>query len=108
MKYAQSNKSPPWNMGDLERALKDLKRNKCRDYEGFINEIFMIDVIGDNLKQSLLVMCNKLKIEQMIAEFMNYSNVTTVPKKGSRLELMNEGGKSPAKGDWASIRVCHR
>ena len=37
---AKANKSPPWVMKDLEDALKDLKRGKCRDPEGLIIEIF--------------------------------------------------------------------
>ena len=89
LKLAQSQKSSDWNMKDLEKALNDLKRKKSRDHEGFINEIFKLDVIGDDLKHSLLIMFNKLKKEQMIPIFMNLSNITTVPKKGSRLELLN-------------------
>ena len=37
-------------------------------------------------------MFNKLKKEQLIAIFMNFYNITTVPKKGSRLLLTNERG----------------
>ena len=92
MKYAGSQKSPAWSMSDLEIALKNLKRNKSRDFEGYLNEIFKLDVIGDNLKESLLLMFNMLKKHQLIPIFMNYCNVTTVPKKGSKTELANERG----------------
>ena len=61
MKLAESTKSPEWTMSDLDRALRDLKRNKSRDNEGFINELFKPDVIGNNLKMSLLLMFNKAK-----------------------------------------------
>ena len=81
MKLAQSQKSSDWTMEDLEKALNDLKRNKSRDHKGFVNEIFKLDVIGDVFKNSLLIMFNKLKKEQMIPSFMNFSNITTVPKK---------------------------
>ena len=37
-------------------------------------------------------MFNRLKEEQIIPIFMNYANVTTVPKKGSKLLLENERG----------------
>ena len=77
-------------MAQLERALSSLKNNKSRDYQGFINEIFKIGVIGDNLKRSLLIMFNKLKRQKLIPKLMNFANVTTVPKKGSRIELKNE------------------
>ena len=80
MRLAKSNKSLPWTMKDLERALSDLKNNKSRDFEGYINEIFKNIVIGDNLKKSLLVMLNSLRSQTMIPKFLNFSNITTVPK----------------------------
>ena len=61
LKIASGNKSNLWNMADLEKALKDLKINRSRDPEGLINEIFKKDVIGEDLKDSLLMMFNKLK-----------------------------------------------
>ena len=45
-----------------------------------------------HLKKSLLMMFNNMKIKQKIASFMNFTNITTVPKKGSRLLLENERG----------------
>ena len=92
LKLAESNPSILWKMSDLEDALSDLKNNKSRDHEGLINELFKKQVIGDNLKKSLLLMFNKLKTEKIIPLFMNYANVTTVHKKGSRLLLENERG----------------
>ena len=79
-------------MCDFETALGDLKNNKSRDPYGLINEIFKKNVIGKDLKKSLLMMFNNLKINQKIAIFMNFTNITTVPKKGSRLLLENERG----------------
>ena len=92
MSLAERRESLDWNMKDLDRALSKLKNNKCRDYEGYINEIFKKGVIGIDLKKSLLVLFNKLKKQKMIPKFMNFANITTVPKKGSRLELRNERG----------------
>ena len=92
LKIAEDNPSNDWNMGDLEKALADLKNNKSRDFEGLLNEIFKENVIGTDLKHSLLIMFNRLKAEKMIPEFMNNANVTTVPKKGSRIEPKNERG----------------
>ena len=80
IKLAQAHHSPDWNISDLENALGDLKRNKSRDHEGLINEIFKLDVIGDDLKKSLVLMFNKLKKKQMIAYFMNFANITIVHK----------------------------
>ena len=92
MKLAKLKKTPPWTLKDLESALRDLKRNKSRDFEGLLNEIFKMDVIGSNLKDSLLEMFNSLKLEGLISEFMNFANITTVPKKGSKILLKNERG----------------
>ena len=92
MKLAEANESKEWEMKDLDQAIRDLKNNKSRDNEGIVNEIFKHAVIGDDLKKSLLIMFNKLRKNKLIPVFMNYPNVTTVPKKGSRIELMNERG----------------
>ena len=82
MKIAEAEESPPWDMNDLEAALSNLKNNKARDSEGFINEIFKSDVIGNDLKKSLLVMFNKMKEAKLISMFLNIATITTVPKKG--------------------------
>ena len=92
LKLAESNISELWTMSDLEKALADLKDNKARDNDGYINEIFKKNVIGTDLKKSLLLMFNKLKTKQLIAIFMNYANITTVPKQGSKILLENERG----------------
>ena len=61
MKIASLRKSSDWTISELEKALKCLKINKSRDHEGFINEIFKQEVIGTDLKNSLLILFNKLK-----------------------------------------------
>ena len=94
MKLARKKSSPDWTMKDLERALSNLKNNKSRDFEGYINEIFKNDVIGSDLKKSLLLMFNKMKKLKLIDIFMNFANVTTVPKKGPKIEPKNERGIS--------------
>ena len=92
LNLAKLTKSHSWKMSALERALADLKKNKSRDHAGYINEIFKKDVIGADLKKSLLILLNRLKYEQLIPEFMNFANITTVPKRGSLTELANERG----------------
>lgn len=94
MKIALAAKkhSLDWTLSDLEAALRNLKNNKSRDFEGYLNELFKSDTIGENLKQSLLIMFNKLKKNQLIPQFMNFCNITTVPKKGSKTELRNQRG----------------
>ena len=92
MKLSKRVKSKPWSENDLELALRDLKNNKSRDFQGYANEVFKNETIGSDLKKSLLIMFNNLKKESLIPQFMNHANVTTVPKSGSRLEPANERG----------------
>ena len=92
LQLASLKKSRPWTMQNLETALADLKIGRSRDPEGLINEIFKKNVIGKDLKNSLLIMFNEIKKHKYIPEFMNLANITTVPKKGSKLQLENERG----------------
>ena len=92
LKLAESNKSKPWTLSDLDKALGALKNNKSRDPEGFLNEIFKKNVIGTNLKHSMVSMFNRIRQKRLIPVFLNFTNITTVPKKGSMIELMNERG----------------
>ena len=92
LKLATAAESPDWTIENLDQVLARLKNNKSRDHDGYINEIFKKDVIGNDLKNSMVIMFNKLKKKKMIALFMNFANITTVPKRGSRLILKNERG----------------
>ena len=85
-------KSEEWTEDELDMALRDLKNNKSRDFDGFANELFKSGVIGSDLKKSLLILFNNLKKENKIPQFMNFANVTTVPKPVSRIEPANERG----------------
>ena len=92
MKLAKGKRSSSWEMVDLEKALSDLKNEKSRDFEGYINEIFKEGVIGSDLKKSLLKMYNNLRKEKLIPTFMNFADITTVHKRGSRLDPENDRG----------------
>ena len=48
---AREVKTPPWTQAELQKVLKSLKSNKCRDPNGMINEIL---VIGVDLQITLL------------------------------------------------------
>ena len=69
MILASCNETPEWTPKDLDNALAKLKNNKSRDFEGFCNEIFKENVIGTDLKKSLLLMFNKLKNHNQIPKF---------------------------------------
>ena len=89
---AKKHKSPDWTMGDLENVLKSVNQNKARDPHGLNRSIFHISCIGDNLKESLLILFNKIKKEGEIPTFMKSATISTIPKSGSKLLLKNERG----------------
>ena len=89
---ARSNISIPFKMSELEEALDDLNLGRARDPEGLCAEIFQNKVMGESLKNSLLVMLNEIKIEGKVPHFMNVTSVTTIPKSGSKFILTNERG----------------
>ena len=80
LELAKSNKSTPWTMKDLEKALKKLKSGKCRDPEGLVREIFKEEVIGDNLKESLLFLFNRITESGKIPPFMRTANMCAIYK----------------------------
>ena len=86
-------KSKPWEMKDLDAVLKDLKRDKSRDPNGWINEIFQEGIAGKNLKKSLLILFNKMKLENYFPDFTRLADVTTIYKgKGEKSNLTNDRG----------------
>ena len=92
MRLAEGKRSNSWGMKDLEKALSDLKNDKSRDFEGYANKIFKKGVIGEDLKSSMLKMFNHLRNAKLIPSFMNFTNISTVPKRGSLLNPENERG----------------
>ena len=62
------------------------------DPVGMINEVFKAGCIGQDLKEALLMLFNGVKISQVIPNLMTLANITTIYKKGSRLELENDRG----------------
>ena len=93
LKLATAKKSEPWTLEDLEAALKTLKKDKARDPNGWINELFKEGIAGKNLKLSLLQFCNKMKDRNEIPDFVILADITTIYKgKGAKNELINERG----------------
>ena len=90
---AKENKSPPWTMDQLENVLKKLKKGKATDPLGLVNELFMLDNIGTDLKESVLLLMNKIKDQMTEPEFMEMANITSFWKgKGSKNDIENERG----------------
>ena len=93
LKRAKQNKSPDWTVEELDKVLHHLKRNKAMDPTGLVNELFMPQNIGKDLKDSILLMMNKIKRDFQHPEFMSMANVTSLWKrKGAKDDIDNERG----------------
>ena len=93
LELTKETKAPRLTRIKLEKVLKQLKNNKARDPHGLINEIFKLDYIGDDLKESLFLLCNKIKETYEIPEILKYANITSIYKgKGAKNDIQNERG----------------
>ena len=54
------NISDEWTMDDLDEILKSLKNGKAIDPLGMTNEMFKYENISEALKESILIMMNKI------------------------------------------------
>ena len=89
----KTKKSAKWKIEDLNKVLKNLKNNKSRDPQGYINEIFKPNICGSNLRDGILQLANEMKTELKFPAFMQLANVTTIFKsKGSRMSLESDRG----------------
>ena len=92
LKNARNVKSMPFTLEELGITLKNLKVGKSRDPENLVTEIFKEDAIGDDLKQSLVDMMNKMKEQLVIPECMRTANITMLHKKKCKSDLKNWRG----------------
>ena len=68
--HAKNVKSPAFTMKELETTLKSLTTGKSRDPEFLKCDIFKENVIGDDLKLSILMMINKMKDKTYIPAYL--------------------------------------
>ena len=92
MEKVKANKTNDWTLKELEAVLKNIRKEKSRDPDGISRAIFHPSVIGENLKDSLLIMFNKIKQHGIIPNFMKKAIISPIPKKGSQFQLKNERG----------------
>ena len=93
MEELRNKKTPPWQLSDLTKALKSLKKNKTSDPNGMINEIFKTGVGGSDLQEAMLLLFNGVKANLFLPSYMLLENITTLFKnKGSRFEMNNDRG----------------
>ena len=93
LQISKKNKSPPITMEELDNVLRTSKTGKARDPEGMVRELFQPNIIGSDLKLSLLYLLNNVKDTGVFPKFMRKATIITIPKKAkSRLHLKNERG----------------
>ena len=90
LKISSKRKTPDWTMDQLEIVLDYLKRNKSRDPLGYANDIFKNDVAGEDLKNAILTLMNRIKQEQKYPEALELCDITSIYKnKGVRNSFEN-------------------
>ena len=88
---AKTDVSGEWSKDDLDEVLKTLKNNKARDAHGHTYELFKYG--GNDLKLSLLKLCNEVKTRQIYPSILQPSNITSLYKnKGEKADLNNDRG----------------
>ena len=88
---SSEQKSPDWNMDDLENVFKSVKNNKARDAHGHTYEIFKHG--GSHLKKSLLKLCNRVKSDQTYPSIFHPANITSLYKnRGEKSDFNNQRG----------------
>ena len=92
LKMCKRNKTEPWSMENLHLVLKQLKKKKSRDSDGYANELFTLEVAGDDLQLAVLKLMNTIKLKQKFPEALENCNISSIHKKGSKKELENYRG----------------
>ena len=92
IEMAKKKKSTPITLEELNRSLKSLKIGKSRDPQSLLSELFKDGVIGTDLKNSLLMMFNKVKDEIYLPECFRTAQITMIHKKKCKLDLNNWRG----------------
>ena len=81
LQITQNNILQDWSESDLDKVLKCLKPKQSQDSRGWANEIFCYKNIGNNLKSSLLIFCNKIKNTLEIPSFFQEALISAIPKR---------------------------
>ena len=93
MKDTVEKKSAPWTMDNLEKVLKSLKLKQSQDMRGHTNDLFHLKNIGNNLKESMLMIFNRIKDTSKIPSMWNQAYIKSIPKKKKApMVLLSERG----------------
>ena len=90
MKIAQREPVILTTMAEIEVAISELKKKKCKDGWGWKNE-FIIEG-GIEMKKSLLKLVNRMEVDGVTPQMWNSVLIKSAHKKGSVLDLDNKRG----------------
>ena len=90
MLLAESKETRYTSKEEMQTAVKELKRKKCRDRSGWNNEIVI--ETGEEMLECLLALVNKMEEKREVPKDWNQVKIKTIPKKGSVLETDNKRG----------------
>ena len=88
LKMASKKKTPDWTMEQLETVLNYLKKNKSRDPFGYANDLFQVEVAGDDLKKAVLMLLNRSKKEQIYPEVLEDCDISSIYKNRGATKLL--------------------
>ena len=93
-KIIEGKKSDDWILSDIEKITKSLRNNQTRDPNGMFNELLKPNVMGKDLKISILHLMNGMKHNLFFPEYMQFSNISSIYKNNrkSRFDIENERG----------------
>ena len=77
-------------MEEIQAAVKEMKRKKCKDKTGWNNEIVL--ETGEEMMECLLALINKMEERREVPKDWNEVKVKTIGKKGSILLMDNKRG----------------
>ena len=79
-------------MEDLLQVLEKLGKDKSRDANGYLNELFKKDAAGSDLLKAVLLLMNLIKGRQKYPKAMKLCNITSLHKKKSKNDFQNYRG----------------
>ena len=91
LQNSKLNVTKPWDMNDLNLAIKDLDNGKSRDALGHANKL--LKCAGSDLKLTILKLMNHMKKIHEFPESLQVFNITSLYKhKGSHKDFNNYRG----------------
>ena len=90
MSLSKNKETRLTTMEEIQAAVKEMKRKKCKDKTGWNNEIVL--ETGEEMLECLLALINKMEERREVPKDWNEVKIKTIGKKGSILLMDNKRG----------------